>query len=176
MSHTALFGAFPIASHGDGLDPVPDARVGALRGGSRNGAFFHALGDLLDALPSHDELRFFADAPGAARARGADGVLWTVLDERSMPPILAALEALLRACEDDAAAAAKAEFLRSHGLGPEEVRGLVVAARECSDVNVESPLGEDGDSPEFLFAALVSLRGLLRRARAHAARVAVFTV
>lgn len=35
MSHTALFGAFPIASHGDGLDPVPAARVDQIVAGLR---------------------------------------------------------------------------------------------------------------------------------------------
>jgi hypothetical protein len=64
MSHQELFGAFPIAAEGNCLDPKPNALMGELRGSSRNGAFFRALRDLLNMLPSHEALDFFADESG----------------------------------------------------------------------------------------------------------------
>ncbi len=175
MSYQALFGAFPIAAEGNCLDPKPNALVGELRGSSRNGAFFRALRDLLNALPSHEALGFFADESSASGQRGSDGTRWTILDEKSILPVVAALDSLRRACHESAMVVANGDFFEDQSVTAEQIRSYLAAAKECADVNVETPRGEEGDSPEFLFAALVSLRGLLRRAHANAERIAIFT-
>lgn len=175
MSYLALFGAFPIAPQGSCLDPMPNDAVGVLRGGSRNGVFFDALGGLLNTLPSHEALRFFADAPCSLQERRPDGTQWTILDEQATARIKAALDTLLHACHENALVVANTEFFTFHDMTPEQLCTCLTVATECSDVNLETPYGADGDSPEFLFAALVSLRGLLRRAAMHNQRIAVFT-
>ena len=175
MSYQALFGAFPIASEGSCLDPKPNSLVGDLRGSSRNGAFFRGLRDLLNALPSHEALRFFADEASYPDRQRSDETQWTILDEKSILQVIAALDSLLRACHENATVVANAEFFKDQGLTAEQIPSYLAVAKECSDVAVETPSGEDGDSPEFLFAALVSLRALLRRAQAHSERIAIFT-
>jgi hypothetical protein len=175
MSYQALFGAFPIVSEGSSLDPKPNALVGELRGSSRNGAFFRGLRDLLNALPSHEALRFFADELTSPEQRRADGTVWTILDGKSALQIIATLDSLLRTSHEQSAVVADAEYFKDQGQTAEKIRSHLATAKECSDVNVETACGEDGDRPEFLFAALVGLRGLLRRAQAQSERIAIFT-
>lgn len=153
MSYQENFGAFPIGAEGNCLDPKPNAMVGELRGSSRNGAFFLALRDLLNVFPSHEALGFFADESSNPEQRKSDGALWTILDERSILPVVAALDGLLRACHESSILVANGDFFE--GLKPDQVRSYLATAKECTDVNVETPC-DDGDSPEFLFAALVS--------------------
>jgi hypothetical protein len=174
MSHQALFGAFPISPEGSGLDPKPDDAVGELRGSSRNGAFSRGLGELLDTLQGHEQLRFLAADGTAVAAPTSDGTRWTVLDGDTVLPVIMALDDLLRACHERAADVAAADFFRDGGLTAAEIRRHLAEARECSNVNVEMP-SDDGDDVEFLFAALVSLRAFLRRAQRRARRVAIFT-
>jgi hypothetical protein len=174
MSHQSLFGAFPISTEGGGLAPEPDVAVGELRGSSRNGAFFRGLGELLDTLPAHEALRFLAADGTALGSPAPDGTHWTVLDSDSTPPIITALDDLLRACHAAAADVAEAHFFRDAGLTAAQVRHQLAAARECSDVNAEMP-SDDGDDVGFLFTVLVSLRGFLRRAHGRSRRVALFT-
>lgn len=174
MSYQALFGAFPIAAAGTDLNPKPDDRVGELRASSRNGALFRALGELLDALPDHEALRFLAVGESSVESTTSDHTRWTVLDREAMPPIIAALDDFLRDCHHRAADVAGAEFFKASGLTAAQVRDTLSTAKAYSDVNAEMP-SDDGDDIEFLFATLLSLRGLLGRAHAHAARIALFT-
>jgi hypothetical protein len=176
MSYTSLFGAFPISARGDSLDPEPNGLVGELHGSSRNGAFFHVLRQLLGCLPASGSLRFLAHEPGPAQHHGTDAqTLWTVLDKASLPAVIGDLDALLTLCQQDAAAVADAVCFGSDYLTATEIRTIVASAKECARVNDETPCGEDGESAEFVFAALVSLRGILRRALTHGERIAVFT-
>lgn len=176
MSYTALVGAFPIASEGGSLNPKPSELVGELRGSSRNGVFFRVLREMLSALPAYESLRFLAHEHSAFQQRSTDAqTLWTILDKQSLPRVIADLEGLLVACDENAAAVAHAVCFGTDYLTAEQIRIAVASAKECSQLNEEVPLGEEGESAEFVFAALVSLRGLLRQALAHSERIAVFT-
>lgn len=176
MSYTALFGAFPIAQEGDCLDPKPNALVGELHGSSRNGSFFHVVRALLSALPKYDSLRFLAHEPSCYLHRRTDAsTLWTVLNAKFLPLVISDLDGLLAACHDSAAALASTVSFGTDQLGAEQIRMAIGSAKECHQLNDEVPLGEEGESADFVFAALVSLRGLLRRARAQSERVAIFT-
>lgn len=176
MSYTSLFGAFPIASEGGSLAPKPNELVGELRGSSRNGVFCRIVRELLSALPAYESLRFLAHEHSSFPQRSTDAqTLWTILDERSLSLVIADLNCLLDACHESAAAVAKAVRFGTDYLTAEQVRNVVASAKECSRLNDEAPLSEEGESAEFVFAALVSIRGLLRRALAHSERIAVFT-
>ena len=176
MSYWSLFGAFPIASEGDSLAPKSNELVGELRGSSRGGAFCRVVRELLSALPEHESLRFLAHENSSFQQRSTDAqTRWTILDEGSLPLVIADLDGLLIACHERAAAVADAVCFGTDYLTAEQVRIVLASAKECSQLNDEAPLGEEGESADFVFAALVSLRGLLRRALAHSERVAVFT-
>lgn len=176
MSYTTLLGAFPIAAHGSSLEPQPNPQVGELHGSSRSGVFFNVMRDLLRALPGHELLHFLAHEHGTGVPAGADAqTLWTVLEPQAMPPVIAALDSLLAACRDRTDAVAPAVCFGADVLSADEVRSALASARPGSQLNVEVPGGEDGDTAAFVFTALMSLRALLGRAQAHAERVAVFT-
>lgn len=176
MSYTSLLGAFSIAPEGDSLDPRPNALVGEIRGSSRNGTFFRVVRELLDVLPRYGTLRFLAHEPGPFLHRRTDAsTLWTVLDKESLPLVIAELDGLLVACHENAATLAHSVTFGADLLGDEEIRMAIHSAKECSRLNDEVPLGEEGESADFVFGALVSLRGLLRRALAQSERVAIFT-
>jgi hypothetical protein len=176
MSYTSLFGAFPIASEGGSLAPEPNDLVGELRGSSRNAVFFSVVRDLLNALPAHESLRFLAHEHGSLQQRSTDAqTLWTILDEKSLPVVIADLDSLLDACHDSAAVVANVVCFGTDYLTAEQIRNALTSAKECSQLNAEAPYGEDGESADFVFAALVSLRGLLRRAFVRSERIAVFT-
>ena len=176
MSYTSLFGAFPIASEGGSFAPKPNELVGELCGSSRNGVFCRVVRELLSALPVYESLRFLAHEHSPFQQRSTDAqTLWTILDERSLPLVIADLDGLLVACHESAAAVANAVCFGTDYLTAEQVRIAVASAKERSQLNDEAPLSEEGESAEFVFAALVSLRGLLRRALAHSERIAVFT-
>jgi hypothetical protein len=176
MSYTSLLGAFPIAAEGSSLDPKPNKLVGELRGVSRNGVFFRVVRELLSALPGHASLRFLAHERHALQQESTDAqTMWTILDEKSLPRVIADLDRLLAACNESAAVVAKAVCFGTDYLTAEQIRIVVAAAQECSDLNAEAPHSEEGESAEFMFAALVSLRALLRRACVHSERIAVFT-
>lgn len=176
MSYTSLFGAFPIASEGDSLAPKPSELVGELGGSSRSGVFFRIVRELLSALPEYESLRFLAHEHSSFQQRSSDPqTLWTMLDARSLPLVIADLDGLLVACHDGAAEVATAVCFGTDHLTAEQVRVAVASAMECSQLNDEVPRGEEGESAEFVFAVLASLRGLLRRALAHSERIAVFT-
>ncbi|MBK9395657.1 MAG: hypothetical protein IPP85_02545 [Propionivibrio sp.] len=176
MSYTSLFGAFPIAAQGGSLSPKPNELVGELSGSSRNGVFCCVVRELLSALPEYEALCFLAHEKSSFQQRSTDAqTLWTILDERSLPLVIANLDGLLVACHERAAAVADAVCFGSDCLTAEQVRIAVASAKECSKLNDEVALGEEGESADFVFAGLVSLRGLLRRALAHSERIAVFT-
>ncbi len=59
-------------------------------------------------------------------------------------------------------------------LGIDEIRQALAAARDSADLNAAAHGDDDGESAEFFFAVLVSLRNLLRRAQAESTPVAVF--
>lgn len=176
MSFNTLVGAFPIAAQGASLQPQPHPQVGELQGSSRGGAFHDTMRDLLRALPGHEGLRFLTHDRDAAATHGNDAqTLWTVLDAQSLAPVVAALDSLLVACRDRAAAVAPAVCFGADTLDVAAFGAALGAARACSQPNTEVPGGEDGDTAAFAFSALVSLRALLARAQAHDVRVAVFT-
>lgn len=176
MSFHSLIGAHPIALQGDSLDPQPDARVGELHGSSRSGAFHATMRELLRALPSHAGLRFLAHERDAAATRGGDAqTLWTVLDVRTLPTMIAALDALLGDCRERAEMVGPAVHFGDETLDGAQLERALAAAQVCSQLNAEVAGGEDGDSAAFVFSALASLRALLARAQEHGVRVAVFT-
>lgn len=176
MSFSTLIGAFPIAAHGDSLEPQPHRQVGELHGSSRSGAFHDTMRALLRALPGHEGLRFLAHDRDAAATHGSDAqTLWTVLDALTQPPVIAALDSLLVACRDRAGVVAGAVCFGADTLDAAQLAAEMAAARVVSQLNAEVPGGEDGDTAAFVFSALASLRALLARAQAHGVRVAVFT-
>jgi hypothetical protein len=176
MSYNSFFGAFPIASVEGSLDPTPDERVGELQASSRNAVFGRVVRDLLDALPEHDSLRFLAGEHCGFRQRSTDAqTIFTLFDSQSLPLVIAALDGFLAACHERAAAVASAVCFGTDHLTVTQIREVLAGAGECSDVNAGVPNGADGDTAEFVFCALVSLRGLLRRALASSRDVAVFT-
>jgi hypothetical protein len=175
MSYTSLFGAFPIASDGDSFDPKPNEFVGDLRGGSRNGVFFRVMRELLTVLPAHASLRFLAhEAESADRASPDSEVFWTVLDKNSLALVVTELDCLLSACAERAAVVADSVCFGSDYLTAEQIRSLLESVKESSALNAEARC-EEGESAEFVFTALVSLRGLLRRAVVRSERIAIFT-
>lgn len=176
MSFHALLGAFPIAQSGDSLQPHPHVSVGELRASSRGGAFFLACRDLLNALPGHEVLRFIACEHGPVPQRQTDAqTRWTVLDQDTSPSILAALESLLIESDQEADALATQVSFGSDQLSAAEIRQALRCARCAADPNAATPSGAEGDTAEFVFSVLVSLRELLRRAGAESTRIAVFT-
>jgi hypothetical protein len=176
MSFHTLLGAFPIHADGDSLEPVPNDRVGELRGSSRSGAFARACSELLDVLPGHESLRFLANQDGPLSRLCPDPqTRWTVLDAQLSRRVLADLDSLLAACDHRVDAVASHVAFGSDRLNADEIRLALAAARESAHPNATTPAGDDGDTAEFVFAVLVSLRGLLRRARVESARVAIFT-
>lgn len=176
MSFHALLGAFPIATSLDSLDPQPNARVGELRASSRGGALGTCLGELMDALPGHEALRFLAGQKGPLEQRQTDPqTLWTVLDTPASQLVLTALGSLLAACDRHAESLAARVAFGSDRLDAAGIRQALLVARDSSDPNAAVASGEDGDTAEFVFAVLVSLRELLRRAQAQRTPVAVFT-
>jgi hypothetical protein len=92
-----------------------------------------------------------------------------------LPLVIADLDGLLVSCHESAAEVANAVCFGTDYLTADQVRIVVASAKECSRLNDEVPLSDEGESADFVFAALVSLRGLLRRALAHSERIAVFT-
>lgn len=176
MSYTTLFGAFSIAPEGDDLDPRPNALVGEIHGSSRNGTLFRVVRELLGVLPLYGTLRFLAHEPSAYLHRRTDAsTLWTVLDQASLPLVIAELDGLLVACHQNAATVGHSVRFGTDQLDAEQIRMAIDSAKECTRLNDEALRSEEGESADFVFAALVSLRGLLRRARAQSERVAIFT-
>lgn len=176
MSFDSFFGAFPIASVEGSLDPAPDERVGELRGSSRSAVFGRVVRELLEALPGHDSLRFLAGEPCSFRQRSTDArTVFTLFDQASLPLVVAALDGLLAACRERVGVVAAAVCFGTDHLTSAELQGVLAAAKACTDVNAEAPNGTDGDTAEFVFCALVSLRGLLDSALASGRDVAVFT-
>lgn len=176
MSYTTLFGAFPIAREGNSYDPKPNALVGDLRGSSRNGVFFRVIRELLGVLPMYESLQFLGHERSPYPQQGIDAqTRWTILDERSLPLAIADLDGLLVACDESAARVANAVCFGAEYLSAEQIRMAIKSSRECSRLNEELPLSEEGESADFVFGALVSLRGLLRRAFGQSERVAIFT-
>lgn len=172
MSFHILLGAFPIPAEGDSLEPVSNERVGALRGHSRGGAFVRSMKSLLDEFPGHDSLRFLADEEGPFSRQLPDPqTRWTVLDRTSLPLVIESLDRLLDTCTWHADVLARCVSFGADAPSADEIRLALSTAHETADPNAVS---EDGESAEFVFAVLVSLRGLLRRALTESARVAIF--
>ena len=176
MSFHSLLGAFAIAPSGDSLEPAANDAVGELRASSRGGAFTQTMGQLLDVLPGHEALRFLAREAGPLPQRHTDPQThWTVLDGQAASALLSTLDSLLLACERRAEALADRVAFGSDVLGAAQLRQALRAAREVASPNTATPACEDGDTADFVFSVLISLRNLLRRAITQTARIAVFT-
>jgi hypothetical protein len=118
----------------------------------------------------------FSRERDAAATHGSDTqTLWTVLDAKTLPTTIAALDHLLGDCRDRAEMIAPAVHFGADTLDGAQLGRALAAARVCSQLNAEVAGGEDGDSAAFVFSALASLRALLSRAQAAGGRVAVFT-
>lgn len=165
MSYVTLFGAYAAPAGGGHPVDSPAADAPGFRGASRSGAFHAACAALLEALPGHEALGFLAAQRPGREEHTPDGRTTTDLIE---PPAIAAvaarLDALLAACSarPDAAHAALQDPLGSCDRAA--FVAALASASACTDLNAESPSGEDGDSPAFFCNALRSLQALLQQA------------
>jgi hypothetical protein len=89
--------------------------------------------------------------------------------------MLAELDSLLNVLPGSVAVLAN-EILPHHGsLTESSVSAALEGAAACRDLNEEVAESEEGDSPQFFFSVLVSLRALLRRAQAESHHVLAYS-
>jgi hypothetical protein len=175
MSYYTLLGA--IAVPATAKDPLAYADPDAfqIRGSSRSGAFHMACSRLLERFSGYESLRCLSADPQAAQTQGDSQTALTFLDHEAVAAMLAELESLLRVLPGAVAVLAN-EVLPYHGsLSEAHVAAALKGAIECRELNQEPAQSEDGDSPEFFFSALVSLRALLRSALAASQNVVVYS-
>lgn len=175
MSYYTLLGAVVVPTTARDPFSHEDPDAPQFRGSSRSGAFHSGCTRMLDRFPGHESLRCLSEEPPNARIQGDGLTALTLLDCDAVERMLAELESLLRILPRAVAVLASEILTFEDGLAESHVAAALEGAIECRDLNQEAAGGEDGDSPEFFFSALVSLRALLVRARAEKQNVVIYS-
>ena len=176
MSYYTLLGVIAVPAAAQ--DPLTYADPDALqfRGSSRSGAFHSACSRLLDRFPGHESLRCLSGFTASRDNLNADGKTdLTLLGNDAIEQMLGELESLLRVLPNSITLLAN-HILPYHGsLSDTDVAVALENAIVCRELNRDAAASDDGDSPEFFFSVLVSLRALLRKAHEGSQYVVIYS-
>jgi hypothetical protein len=164
MSYYSFFGAYaaPTESHGFLADV---ARIASeFHGSSRSEAFEKACRVLLDATPGHDLLRFLSNESAKHEVSAPGGVMqFTPIEPSAAKFYVDQLDDLLLYCGSRPGELATLWSSYLGGYPTEDVVVALSASKICLNLNSEAYHGEDGDSPYFAIATLVTLRATITR-------------
>jgi len=164
MSYHTLFGAYiqPV-NNSNSLSDVSQT-VTEFHGSSRNGSFQNACKILLDVATGHELLRLVSGESMTQETDDPTGrTAFTLITADVAPDYIGQFDSLLHYCATRSAELATLWNEQLGGYSADEVATAQQLASVYSDLNSGSSHGEDGDSPHFVFAALVTLRAAIAK-------------
>lgn len=159
MSYYTLIGAIVVPADADDPYVFSDEAAPKFQGSSRSGHFHSTIRTLLDLMPGHEALRFLSAEIATKVDHGADGATsFTLLQNAQIVVVEKELQHLLDSILLHVDSLPTS--LLSYWGDADRIRSALLKARSVQGSGYEMPDNEDGDSPDFFFAALTSLARL----------------
>lgn len=165
MSFYSFFGAYAASSPESYASRSEGTNQIGFHGTSRSEAFQKACKALLDAVPSHELLRFLSHESATLRTDSPkDGVtMFTFIVPSRAEQYVNQLNSLLRRCENNPEELAILWKGHFGGASTEDIVSALNTFEIREDLN-KTRLGEEGDSAHFAISTLKTLRAAITHA------------